>query len=141
MKKHLLIFSIILLALSACEVTVVEEPVVVITDPRSFFTGSYGVDEYSETFDVRSEYGITILRSADFPESVVITNFYGIGLDILADVDINGIDIYIPTQIIDGYRISGSGYLEGNELILSYTVRDQFAHRPVTDHCSTVAWR
>ena len=131
----------ILLVFSACEVVVVEEPVIVVTDPRSFFTGSYGVDEYSETFDVHSDYNIRILKSADYVESVIISNFYGIGLQVLADVDLNGIDLYIPSQDVNGYRISGDGYLEGNRLILNYSVRDRFSNHPVTDYCSTVAWR
>lgn len=141
MKKHLLIFSMILLAFSSCEVIIVEEPIIVERDPRNFFIGTYGVDEYSETFNVHSDYTIRVFKSAEYAESVIIGNFYGIGLDIIADVDYNGVDIYIPSQDTDGYHISGNGYLEGNRLILNYSVRDHFSHHPVTDYCSTVAWR
>ena len=141
MKKQLLILSAVLILFSACEVVIVEEPVPVIfePDPRDLFIGTYGVDEYSETFDVHSNYAIRIYKSVDYPNSVIIDNFYGLGLDIIADID--GYHLYIPDQDIDGYHVSGDGYIEGRRLSMSYAVDDLYAHRPVLDICTAVAWR
>lgn len=138
MKKILLLLFILPATLSGCLVVVEEEPVVVY-DYRNDFVGSYSVEEYSETFDTWAEYSIRIVRSAGYPQSVYIRNFYGLGLEIIADVE--GRRLYIPEQEVNGYHIEGSGRLVGTELRMDYSVHDHYGSRNITDFCSTVAWR
>ena len=127
-----------MVTLQGCFVTLVEEPVVVY-DYRDDFVGNYRVEEYSETFNSYSEYSISVVRAGGYPNSVYIRNFYGLGLEII--VDIEGGRFFIPLQEVNGYRIEGSGRLVARELHLDYSVYDRHNHGSYTDFCSAVAWR
>lgn len=122
---------------TSCEV-MVEQPVPLI-DPRERFTGYFEVEEYSKIIDIYTHYDIEIVKMAHYPESVVIINFYGMGIDVAADIE--GQHLYIPYQSIDGFHVEGDGYISGNRLELSYSVHDHYAKHDFEDYCSSVAWR
>ncbi|UII31333.1 hypothetical protein LVD17_23865 [Fulvivirga ulvae] len=138
MKKQILLSFIILLVLSSCHLTVVEEPHVHV-DVRDRFLGVFEVEEYSETFDAYSYYHIDIVALHGEPYSVILRNFYGADIDVIADVE--GNYLYIPSQDVGGFHIEGEGSVSGNRLELSYYVHDYLAYRDITDHCHSVAWR
>ncbi|MCG8386477.1 MAG: hypothetical protein MJA30_13100 [Cytophagales bacterium] len=138
MKRILLISAMAMVTLQGCFVTLVEEPVVVY-DYRDDFVGSYQVEEYSETFNSYSEYPIYVVKAGGYPNSLYIENFYGLGLDIM--VDIEGSRLYIPLQEVNGYRIEGNGRRVAGELHLDYSVYDRHNPGRRRDFCSAVAWR
>lgn len=138
MKKQLLFSFIILIALSSCQLTVVEEPHVHI-DVRDRFLGVFDVEEYSETFGAYNYYHIDIVALHGEPGSVILRNFYGAGIDVIADVE--GNYLYIPSQDVGGFHIEGEGSIAGSRLELSYSVHDLMAYHDITDYCLSVAWR
>lgn len=122
MKRLLLLLPVLFLLLASCEVTVIEEPVPVVHDVRDHFLGYYDVEEYDVTSGSYTEYTFDVSKSLNDPYTIFIGNFYGVGIEVVAEVD--GYDVYIPEQTVDGFHIEGDGYLEGNELILNYSVHD-----------------
>lgn len=123
--------------LSGCYVDV-EQPHIHI-DPRDKFTGVFDVDEYSETLGVYHHYTIDIVKDAHFPASVFLMNFYGEGIEVMADVE--GVYLTIPHQEVAGFHVEGEGFINGGKLELFYSVHDHYAHNDFVDYCSTVAWR
>jgi len=136
MKRLFLIAPLLILLFASCEVYI-EEPVI-IHDDRDHFTGPYLVEEYDLSSNVYTEYNINIVKSGRYRNSVWIENFFGVGIDVLADV--RGYDIFIPDQEVNGYRIDGSGYLENGELILNYRVYDQLNSHGHAHLYEAVAW-
>ena len=65
MKKGLLILSV-LIAFSSCDVWVVEAPY----DARDNFIGRYTVDEYSETYDLVTQYRVCLLYTSPSPRDL-----------------------------------------------------------------------
>ena len=131
MKK--LIYGIsLLLALSACEVVVVEP-----YDPRERIIGDWEIEEYSQTFDEIYLFPITISRFGGDGESVRIHNFYDSNLSVRAYLV--GNKIQIPFQVVDFYEISGVGTIHGDEITFNYAVYDQI-YGGLTDHCVATAW-
>lgn len=138
MKKLLLISPFFFLLLMSCEVVIVEEPVPVIHDARDHFVGFYSVEEYNVTRNIYAEYTFDIVKSSRYVDGVFIRNFYGTGIEVYAEVI--GRDIFIPDQEVDGFHIEGSGYINGRELILDYTVHDHLSHNARVQYFETVAW-
>ena len=134
--NRLLLFSIVaLLGFTACEVTTTEH---IHIDPVDKFIGHYDMEEYSDTYGSYSFYPIHVEPIGE-PNTILITNFYGAGVDVIGYV--NGFYIDIPNQRVRGYYIEGSGYLNGNRLELDYSVHDHLAYHDVTDFCHSVAYR
>ncbi|MTI22311.1 hypothetical protein E1176_14865 [Fulvivirga sp. RKSG066] len=138
MKKLIPIAPFLFLILMSCEVTVVEEPIP-LHDSRNFFVGYYDVEEYDKTSGSYSEYSFNIVKSARYPHTIFIRNFYGVGIEVVAEV--SGYDIYIPEQDVDGFHIEGSGFIDGRELVLDYAVHDHLDSYSPTRYYEVVAWR
>lgn len=140
MKKLFLQSPFAFLLLVSCEVIVIEEPVpVVVHDDRNHFVGFYSVEEYNVTRDSYAEYTFDIVKSSRFLDGVYIRNFYGTGIELFAEVI--GNDIFIPDQEVDGFHIEGSGYINGRELILDYTIHDHYNPYSRVQYFETIAWR
>lgn len=122
----------------SCEVIVVEEPVPV-RDVRDHYLGFYDVEEYNKTDGTYSEYSFNIVKSANDPYTIFIRNFYGVGIEVVADVE--GFDVFIPDQVVNGYHIAGSGFLDGNELILNFSMDDHLNSHSHVHYYEVVAWR
>ncbi|OEK04499.1 hypothetical protein [Roseivirga misakiensis] len=134
MKKGLLIVSVLVL-LSSCDLTIIEVPF----DNRDNFVGRYEAEEYSETYDQLSFFDMRILRdSDDFSNAIYIRNFYAQGIEVYAEV--NGRNITIPRQVVDGFVVEGTGRLENGDVFLTYSVDDTYSNGR-TDFCNTVLYR
>ena len=131
--KKLVFFAAIIVLASSCTFYDVEPRY----DSREKFLGYYDVEEYSETYDDITYYEMRISRSR-YEREVYLENFYAADLRVYATISLN--DIRIPFQVVDGYEIEGSGSLFGDELNLSYRVKDIYSNT-VSDYCETVAWR
>lgn len=83
------------------------------------FTGSYSVVDLCA-----SGYSVTITESASTDKGIVINNFLGADISVIATV--NGDNITIANQSFTvgnaSFSISGSGAINGNILSISYTV-------------------
>jgi len=134
-KLFLLILPILFLA--SCDIYIDEEPRR--RDDRNLFTGHYRIEENSDTYRVITEYSIEITKSYNSNSRIYIDNFYDSGIEVYANV--SGDRLTIPLQIVNGYEISGRGYLYGSELELIYDVVDLESYRLITDYCDAVAWR
>lgn len=139
--KQLLLLPLLAIAFSACEITVVEDPVpvIIVEDNRDRFLGYFDAEEYSKTARVYTYYTIRVVKSSRNNNVVFIRNFYGLDIEVLAEV--HGNDIFIPEQDVEGYHIEGDGYLDRGELILYYSVFDHLDPHAHTDFCETVAFR
>lgn len=137
MKRLLLILPVFVLMMS-CEVIVVEEPVPV-HDVRDHYLGFYNVEEYNKTDGTYSEYSFNIVKSANNPYTIFIRNFYGIGIEVIAEVE--GYDIFIPEQVVNGYHIEGNGFLDGRELVLNFSMHDHLNSYSHVHYYEIVAWR
>lgn len=130
MKVRMVFFIAVTVLLTSCELYVVEPAF----DSRDLFTGDYHINEYSSTFDEYWEYSLSIYKSG-YGSDVMIENFYNSDLRVWATV--SGNRISIPWQTVDGYEISGSGYINGRNLTLNYNVRDTYTKFPVKDFCNS----
>jgi len=133
MKKYLLgVLAIVLI--SSCEVLIVEEYPY---DARENFLGRFEAEEYSETFDEFTYYDVRILRDNDIGSPVVyLRNFYGLGLEVVAEV--RGDRLTIPTQRIDGYVIQGTGRLDYEDIVFTYSVESTERGNRYIEFCNTV---
>jgi len=134
MKSNVLLL-IAGLVLTSCDILVVEPRY----DDRDRVTGSYRIEEYSQTYNESIRFNIYIRKSANTYNSsdIIIENFYNAGMDVRAEIVNN--KIYISRQYVNGYEIEGVGTLFLNEVTLNYSVRDTYSNRPV-DFCEAKAW-
>jgi len=138
MKKLLLLLPFIFVMVVSCDVVVVEEPVPA-HDVRDHYIGYYDVEEYNETSGTYTEYTFNIVKPADYSNTIFIRNFYGVGIEVIADVE--GYDVYIPEQVVDGFHIEGNGFLDGRELVLNFSVHDHLNSYSHTNYYEIVAWK
>ena len=140
MKITAPLFLLITVSISACQIDIEDPaPVIVHVDERDYFIGIFDVEEYSETFDAHNYYTIDIVKVAGQPGVVYLRNFYGAGVEVLAEVE--GVHLYIPHQEANGFEIEGEGIIDGHRLDLFYTVHDHLAAYDFIDYCSSTAWR
>jgi len=135
--KKLFLLILPVLFLTSCEIYIDEEPRR--RDDRNLFTGHYRIEENSDTYGVITEYSIEITKSYNSRSRIYIRNFYDSGIEVFANV--SGDRFTIPLQVVNGYEISGRGYLYGSEIELIYDVVDLESYRLVIDYCEAVAWR
>ena len=129
MKALVSVFAILFFATSCGDIYYVEP--VVPYDPRDQFVGSYDINEYSSTYDEYWEYGVSIYKSQ---YDLVIDNFYNSNLRVSAHV--NGNQIYIPWQLVDGYELQGDGSVQGGSITINYKIRDTYSSNSAWDFCS-----
>jgi hypothetical protein len=130
--KKLIALSFTAFLLTSCYIDSIESRY----DSRDRITGSYEVEEYSETYDDYTYYSFRVSKSS-YRDEVYFNNFYGADIRIYAVVSNDRITI--PFQEENGYEIEGVGTIRGSEIHLSYTVKDLYDHS-YTDYCETVAW-
>jgi hypothetical protein len=104
-------------------------------DPRDRIVGAYDVEEYSETFNDYTYYSLRVSKS-HYADEIYLNNFYALDIRVYATLDYDRIDI--PFQVVDGYEIEGVGTIHGNELELSYRVKDRYGDSHA-DYCETRA--
>ena len=131
--RSLLSFNVLIMLVSACNMYEVEPRY----DSRDRFVGYYEVEEYSETYSDITYYQLRISKSA-YDREIYLHNFYAADIRVYATVNYD--DIRIPSQIVDGFEIEGSGTLYRNELTLNYRVIDLYDDS-LADYCETRAWR
>lgn len=102
------------------------------SDPTSKISGQWSCSEDSELFGI-STYQVTITRSGNVQE-ILLTGFYNLtGRSVRATVD--GQEIIIPSQTVDGNTISGNGTIakDFSDIEFFFDVDD---HSGVIDHVS-----
>jgi len=138
MKSLRLLSILFLIAINGCEM-VVENG---FPDQRMFVIGDYEIEEYSELDGTMFYYDVGIYKSGYAGDHIIIYNLYDSGLDILARVYDNGEKIRIPLQRLENLEFEGAGTLfNGNELSLTYVVRDVQSPVFYTDYLSAVGWK
>ncbi len=139
--KRLLLLPLVVFLLSSCEITLVEEPapIIIVEDTRQLFTGYFEAEEYSFPTDSYAFYTIRILKSNRPDNIIFIRNFYGLGIEVLAEV--HGNTLFIPEQDVEGYHIVGDGSIVQGELKLNYSVLDLLNPHGFVDDCETFAYR
>lgn len=133
--KRLLPFALLLL-LASCEIYLLEDPNA--WDDRDLFVGSYEVDEYSQTTELRYAYNMHIRKSCCRSDEVKISNFYGADLTVRAYINNNRITI--PLQQTEGYEIEGTGKMVGGRLEMTFFARDILAFPTFTDFVDIEGW-
>ncbi|HCZ34510.1 MAG TPA: hypothetical protein DHV26_01125 [Cytophagales bacterium] len=135
MKTFSLTFVVLALVLTSCEITIVEPRY----DDRDQITGSYRLEEYSQSWRVYSNFEIYIrkLGTGYGADEVLIENFYNADIDVVARV--YGNSITIPLQYVNGYEVEGSATIYLNEISFTYRVRDTYT-RSSPDYCEATVW-
>jgi hypothetical protein len=131
MKK--LIYLFLLMGLSSCELYVLDP----VYDYRDPILGRYEMEEYSETYNDYTHFTIWIEKSSRYSNEVYIDNFYGVDIRVCASIAYDKITIH--RQLVSGYEIEGVGTVYGDELSLSYRVKDLYSGTR-TDFCEATAW-
>jgi hypothetical protein len=131
MIKRVLAFLIPLTLLMACEPDNSGNNILTPAD----FLGPYVCKETSQLYGL-STYNVTCVSGFN-PGEIVIRNFYNNGLDIRVELD--GLDLTIPSQTESGFTIDGDGSSQANafEFNLSYLVDDGSD----IDNCSAIFTR
>lgn len=113
----------LILSLQACQPDETEEPTP--TGERDKFVASWKCTEQSNQTGTNPAFNVNITKSGTSESQVLIENFYGLGFDKKPYAEISGNSISIPTQIVSGNTIKGSGNLSGTSTInMNYTVND-----------------
>ena len=131
--KRLLWFLPGLLALTSCEVTVVEPRY----DNRDRMIGYYDVEEYSNTYGDYTYYSMQLSKSGYDGNEIRFSNFYSADISVYAYVNYDRITI--PFQVVKGYEIEGVGTYNGSSIDFNYSVKDTYTNSR-TDFCETKAW-
>jgi hypothetical protein len=76
------------------------------------------------------------VSKARYAREIYLDNFYAADISVYATLDYDKIDI--PYQVVDGYEIEGVGTIYGNEIELSYWVKDRYSDTRA-DFCETRA--
>jgi len=93
------------------------------TDSRDKFVGSWKVDEVSKQTGANPAFIVHINLSSTNANQVVIENFYNLGFQFQANTDISDNRMTIPTQVISGSTVRGSGTFNGpTKLTMNYIV-------------------
>ncbi len=131
MKK--LIYLFLLIGLSSCEFYYLEPRY----PERDRLIGRHDVEEYSETYNDYIRYAIWIEESDNFTDQFYIDNFYGVDIRVCAGISGNKITIH--EQVVNGYEIEGVGTVYGDEIEMSYSVKDIYSGAR-TDFCEATVW-
>ncbi len=134
MKKSAIILLLSLVLLQSCEFFYTDP----YYDARDRVTGTYQVDEYSQTFNGYIQYTIRILKSSN-RDRVLIENFYDAGITVSAEFYSD--KIIIPRQKRDGFEVEGTGTVWGNKINFTFSVRDTYVRNKPTDFCEAEAWK
>lgn len=127
MKKHVQNFyktfaiaAIVTLILAGCEGSDLTGP----TDARDNYLGSWTATE--NPGPNQTTFPVTITKDVNNSDRIFLANFNNLGGSIKPYGVVNGNSVTIPSQLISGNTMSGSGtYNSGNQTIsLSYTVND-----------------
>ena len=132
MKTNVILFSCVLV-LTSCDLIIVEP----IYNDRDRVTGSYQIEEQSQTYNDYKRFSIYIRKSGIY-DDVIIENFYDADVNVRATVVSD--KIYISRQIVNGYEIEGVGTFYQDEIQFSYKVRDTYSYKKPTDFCNATAW-
>ena len=132
MKTKVVLFAL-MVVFTSCDIMIVEP----IYDDRDRVTGSYQIEEHSQTYNDYTRFSIYIRKSGSY-DGVIIENFYHANVNVRATVASD--KIYISRQIVDGYEIEGVGTFYGDEIQFSYKVRDTYSYNKPTDFCNATAW-
>lgn len=132
MKTKVILFALVVF-LTSCDLIIVEP----IYNDRDRVTGSYQVEEHSQTYNDYTRFSIYIRISGGY-DDVIIENFYDAEVNVRATVISD--KIYISRQIVNGYEIEGVGTFYGDEIQFSYKVRDTYSYDSPTDFCNATAW-
>lgn len=119
--------------LMSCEILIVDP----VFDERDRVTGTYRVEEFSQTYNEYGTFNIHIRKSFNNMNEVIVENFYNANIDVRAQV-VDG-TIYISRQVVNGYEVDGVGTLYYDEIRFTYRVRDTYYNKP-TDFCEATAW-
>lgn len=111
-----LLASVLLLGLVSC----VDEADLL--DNRDQWIGSWTCSEIEGDFAPQT-YPVEIVERVIITE-VGIKGLYNQGFNFTVIGEINGTSIVIPTQVIDGLQIAGSGDLINEEIILYFNADD-----------------
>jgi hypothetical protein len=125
---------ICVLILASCDIYVAEPRY----DYRDQITGYFNAEEYSNTYHDYTYYSISVSKSTYSSNEIKLHNFYGANITVYAYI--NGTRITIPEQVINGYKVEGTGYLQGTDLHFNYSVKDLYDNT-YTDFCDTMARR
>ena len=116
---------LVILFLNSCE----EDPFNLFNDdPRDRITGTWVVDEDSEIFkkkDLNRIYTVTITKDAQDSAVVLVKNFYEFGENEEIKMVMDGRNLDIPDQTVDGFRVevgSGTISLDFETITLYYYV-------------------
>jgi hypothetical protein len=105
-------------------------------DARNNIIGYYQVEEHSATYNDVTYYSMRISKSR-YSREIYLDNFYVDNLRVSAIYEYN--NITIPYQVVDGYEIEGVGSFSGNQLKMSYSVKDRY-NNSQKDFCETKSW-
>lgn len=123
LRKLSSIFLLLVLSFQACQPDETEEPAP--TDERDKFVASWKCTEQSNQTGTNPAFNVHINKSTTNASQIVMENFYGMGFDKKPYAEVSGNSITIPTQIVSGNTIKGSGNLSGTSTInMNYTVND-----------------
>lgn len=129
-RALLLMTAVILMS---CEILIVDP----VFDERDRITGTYRVEEFSQTYNEYGTFNIQIRKSFNNYNEVIVENFYNANIDVRAEV-VDG-TIYISRQLVNGYEVDGVGTVYYDEIRFTYRVRDTYYNKPA-DFCEATAW-
>ncbi len=119
--KKIIFYSFVVTLLFSCQKDDEKDN----SSPISNFTGTWVCEENSQQLG-QSIYSVYINPHSSIANRIVIDNFYNIGVQLsYAQVELNGNNLNLFLQNINGFDVSGSGTLINNSQInMSYIADD-----------------
>jgi hypothetical protein len=115
-KLSAITLTVLLFTITGCEKTE-EDP---ITDDRDKFIGTW--DGQSNGPGGQRSFNLVITASNSAPDQILMDNFDGGSGIVYANV--NGNSLAIPSQIVSGETIAGSGNFTGSTINFTFTIDD-----------------
>ena len=115
--RYFLFLAVLALLVISCEKLDTES-----NDIRDNLVGTWSC---SESYNSQPQnYQVIISKSTTDTTKIIISNFNLLGNDIDVFAKVNGLNLNIPNQTVDGYQISGSGSMASNheKINLTYSV-------------------
>lgn len=104
-------------------------------DPRDNLVGFWSCNENSQIFGSQS-FNVGISKSSTDTTEILMDNFYGLGSEYTAYAKMNGLNLILPSQTVNGYQISGSGTISSNYKTINWAYTVTGAGQ--TDHVTAI---
>ena len=132
-KLILLIVAGVILTINSCTKDSTSNPTV--TDNRDALVGTY--TDVETRGSTNQTFNIVVSKSNADNTKILVSNFNLAGSNVFTSMTVNSsTSLTIPSQVVSGSTLAGSGTVNGNKINFTYTDNDGITTTNVTAVCT-----